>query len=63
MTKEGFTYDDLWYIYHALQGEQTRTYNDEDLEKDERDYLCKRLRNVAHKVMLRMEKIEDEHSN
>lgn len=63
MTKDGFTYDDLWDIYHALQGEQSRTYNDDDMDDDDKRYLCKRYRNVAHKVMLRMEKIEDEHTN
>ncbi len=61
--KEIFTYDDLWYIYHALQSDLTRTYNDEDLEEDDKRYLCRRLRDLSHKVMLRMEQIEDEHSN
>ena len=60
---EGFTYDDLWDIYHALQSEQSRTYHDKDMDDDDKRYLCNRLRNVSHKVMLRMEKIENENSN
>lgn len=59
---ESFTYDELDTIYHALHDAMTLVSKEDDLTEEERDYIKKDLRDVAHKVALKMEAHENANS-
>ena len=60
---ERFTYDELKTIYYALHDSMSMVNKSEDFNGEVKDLLIKNLRDVAHKVMLKMEAIEDGNSN
>lgn len=60
---ESFTYDELHTIYLSLHDSMSIIKKDDDFSEEDKDILISNLRNVAHKVMLKMERIEDENCN
>lgn len=58
-----FTYEELNTIYYALQDSMSVINKSYDFSDEDKDILIRNLRDVAHKVMLRMEAIEDGNSN
>ena len=59
---ERFTYEELNTIYFALQDSMSVINKSYDFEEKDKDILIKNLRDVAHKVLLKMEAIEDGNS-
>lgn len=59
---ERFTYEELTTIYHALHDSMSIINKSYDFNEEDKDILIKELRDVAHKVMLKMEAIEDGNS-
>ena len=62
MNNESFTYKELNDIYHALQIAQSRFRDDNEMEYEDRQYFVEKYRDLSHKVMKVIERIEDEHS-
>lgn len=60
---ERFTYEELNTIYFALQDSMSVINKSYDFDDEDKDSLIKNLRDVAHKVLLKMEAIEDGNSN
>lgn len=60
---ESFTYDELHTIYLSLHDSMSIIKKTDEFSEEDKDILISNLRNVAHKVMLKMERIEDENSN
>lgn len=60
---ERFTYEELNTIYFALQDSMSVINKSYDFDDEDKDSLIKNLRDVAHKVLLKMEVIEDGNSN
>ena len=61
-TNESFTYEELNTIYHALHDAMTLVNKEDDLTREEKEYIKNDLRDVAHKVVLKMEAHEDANS-
>lgn len=59
MTTRSFTWSELRIIYSSLQDSMSVIRNSSELSTDEKDYLTNQLRDVSHKVMIKMEEIED----
>lgn len=59
---ERFTYEELNTIYYALHDSMSVINKSYDFNDEDKDSLIKNLRDVAHKVMLKMEAIEDGNS-
>ena len=62
MTTRSFTWSELRIIYSSLQDSMSVIRNSSELGSDEKEYLTNQLRDVSHKVMVKMEEIEDEGS-
>lgn len=54
-----FTYNELLTIYHSLQDSMTLINKSYDFDEEDKDVLIKDIRDVAHKVMLKLEAMED----
>lgn len=59
MITKSFTWIELRLIYTSLQDSMSVIRKSTDLGEDEKDYLTNQLRDVSHKVMAKMEEIED----
>jgi len=59
MITRSFTWSELRIIYSSLQDSMSVIRNSSELGEDEKDYLTNQLRDVSHKVMVKMEEIED----
>lgn len=59
MTTRGFTWSELRIIYSSLQDSMSVIRKSSELGEDEKEYLTNQLRDVSHKVMIKMEEIED----
>jgi hypothetical protein len=59
MNNGSFSYDELTIIYRSLQDSMSVITNSDEFSTQDKDYLVEQLRNVAHKVMTKMEEIED----
>lgn len=60
---ESFTYNELHTIYLSLHDSMSIIKKTDEFSEEDKDILINNLRDVAHKVMMKMEKIEDENSN
>lgn len=59
MTTRSFTWSELRIIYSSLQDSMSVIRKSSELGTDEKEYLTNQLRDVSHKVMIKMEEIED----
>lgn len=59
MITRSFTWSELRIIYSSLQDSMSVIRSSSELGEDEKDYLTNQLRDVSHKVMVKMEEIED----
>lgn len=59
MTTRSFTWSELRIIYSSLQDSMSVIRKSSELGDDEKEYLTNQLRDVSHKVMVKMEEIED----
>lgn len=59
MTTRSFTWSELRIIYSSLQDSMSVIRKSSELGSDEKEYLTNQLRDVSHKVMVKMEEIED----
>lgn len=60
---ESFTYDELHTIYLSLHDSMSIINKTDEFSEEDKEILINNLRDVAHKVMMKMERIEDENSN
>ena len=61
--KGQFTYEELRAIYYSLYESMSRINSSDEFEEEDKDILVKDLRDIAHKVLRKMEAIEDGNSN
>lgn len=57
-----FTYEELRVIYYSLYESMSRITNSDEFNEEDKDILIKDLRDIAHKVMRKMDAIEDGNS-
>ena len=61
--KGQFTYEELRIIYYSLYDSISRINYSDEFEEGDKEILIKDLRDIAHKVLRKMDAIEDGNSN